>query len=96
MLKETPMIRNICIIPGTLPEVIKMSPVVGVWEGSGAEWFMIRTGQDCSCDMGLGVLWGLGLPDARYNLGGRHWGQIGSMDEGSRFKGEINGHKRTH
>ncbi len=67
MLKETPMIRNICIIPGTRPEIIKMSPVVRVCEGSGAEWFVGHTGQDSSCDVGRVFSGGLGLPDAKDN-----------------------------
>ena len=57
-----------CIIIGTRPEVIKMSPMVRACEGSGLDWFMSHTGQNCSCDVGRVFFEQLGLPDARYNL----------------------------
>ena len=95
------MTGKICIIIGTRPEVIKMSPVVRACERRGAEWFVGHTGQGCSRDVGRVFSGGLGLPDARYNPdvgsgSGRHGEQTGGMNEGSRYKGEINGHKRTH
>ena len=37
-----------CVILGTRPEVIKMSPVVRACEGVGLDWFMIHTGQHYS------------------------------------------------
>ncbi len=37
-----------CVILGTRPEVIKMSPVVRACEGSGLDWFMVHTGQHYS------------------------------------------------
>ena len=58
-----------CIITGTRPEVIKMSHVVracGRQEGS--EWFVVHTGQGCSCDVDRAFFEQHGLPDARYNL----------------------------
>ena len=61
------MIWNICIIPGTRPETIKMSLVVRACEGSGVEWFMVHTGQDRSRDVGRVCSGGIGLPDVRYN-----------------------------
>ncbi len=54
------MTGKICIIIGTRPEVIKMSPVVRACEGSGAEWFMVHTGQRCSRDVGRVFSGGLG------------------------------------
>ena len=76
-----------CIIIGTRPEAIKMSPVVMACERQGAEWFMIHSGQDCSCDVSRVFSGGLGLPDARYNLdvgsgSGRHGEQTGRMLSG--------------
>jgi UDP-N-acetylglucosamine 2-epimerase (non-hydrolysing) len=61
------MIEAICIILGTRPEIIKMSPVVRACEGSGVEWFVGHTGQERLCDVGHDVLGGLGLPDAKDN-----------------------------
>lgn len=50
--------KRVATVLGTRPESIKMSLVVRACEGSGAEWFVLHTGQDCSCDMCPGVLWG--------------------------------------
>jgi len=95
-----------CIILGTRPEIIKMLPVVRACERQeGSDWFMVHTGQGCSCGVDRVFFEQHGLPDARYNLvgitviGAKRYGvsvEGGRMDEGSRFKGEINGHKRTH
>ena len=98
------MTGKTCIISGTRPEVIKMSPVVRACERQeGSDWFVLHTGQHYSYGMDRVFFEQLGLPYARYNLdvgfGSEGWGhgeRTGSRDEGSRFKGEINGHKRTH
>ena len=62
------MTGETCDIICTRPEVIKMSPMVQACEGSGLDWFMSHTGQNCSCDMGRVFFEQLGLPDAMYNL----------------------------
>ena len=79
--------KRVATVLGTRPESIKMSSVVRACEGSRAEWFMVHAGQDCYCDMDPGVLRGLELPDARYNLNvgsgsGRHEEQTGKMLSG--------------
>ena len=79
------MTGKICIIIGTRPAAIKMAPVVRACEGSGAEWFMGHTGQDCSYEMDRVFFEQPGLPDARYNLdvgSGRHGEQTGRMLSG--------------
>ena len=58
------MMENTCIIVGTRPEVIRMSPVVRACERQGADWFMGHTGQARSWDAGRVFSEGLGLPDA--------------------------------
>ena len=71
-----------CIIIGTRPEIIKMSPVVRACEGQGADYFMIHTGQHYSHHMDRVFFEQLGLPDARYNLdvgSGGHGEQTGRM-----------------
>ena len=78
------MKKKICIILGTRPEVIKMSPVVRACEGSGTEYFMIHTGQHYSYNMDRVFFEQLELPDAKYNLdvgsgSGRHGEQTGRM-----------------
>ena len=78
------MIGNTCIILGTRPEIIKMSPVVRACERRGLDWFVLHTGQHYSYGMDRVFFEQLGLPDARYNLDvgsgpGRHGEQTGSM-----------------
>ena len=59
---------EVCIIPGTRPEIIKMSPVVRACERrGGADWFVLHTGQHYSHHMDRVFFEQLGLPDARYN-----------------------------
>ncbi|MEA1870541.1 MAG: UDP-N-acetylglucosamine 2-epimerase (non-hydrolyzing) [Euryarchaeota archaeon] len=81
------MIEKICVIIGTRPEVIKMSPVVRACERRGADWFVLHTGQHYSYGMDRVFFEQLGLPDARYNLdvgsgSGRHGEQTGRMLSG--------------
>ena len=76
-----------CIILGTRPEIIKMSPVVRACEGLGLDYFMIHTGQHYSYNMDRVFFEQLELPDAEYNLdvgsgSGRHGGQTGGMLSG--------------
>ena len=73
-----------CIIIGTRPEIIKMSPVVRACERRGADWFVVHTGQHYSHHMDRVFFEQLGLPDARYNLdvgsgSGGHGEQTGRM-----------------
>ena len=80
------MTEVICIILGTRPEIIKMSPVVRACERQeGSDWFMVHTGQHYSYGMDRVFFEQLELPDARYNLdvgSGRHGEQTGKMLSG--------------
>ena len=81
------MIENICVIIGTRPEIIKMSPVVRACERRGLDWFVLHTGQHYSYGMDRVFFEQLGLPDAKYNLNvgsgsGRHGEQTGKMLSG--------------
>ena len=60
--------EKICVIIGTRPEIIKMSPVVRACERRGADYFAIHTGQHYSYGMDRVFFEQLGLPDAKYNL----------------------------
>ena len=78
------MIGNTCIILGTRPEIIKMSPVVRACERRGLDWFVLHTGQHYSYGMDRVFFEQIGLPDAKYNLdvgsgSGRHGVQVGMM-----------------
>jgi len=81
--------KRITIVVGTRPEIIKVSPVVRACEGSGAEWFMAHTGQDCSCDVSWVFSGGLGLPGARYNP------DVESMGHGSQTGSVLAGIEKT-
>ncbi len=75
---------EICIIIGTRPEIIKMSPVVRACERRGLDWFVVHTGQHYSHHMDRVFFGELELPDARYNLdcgsgSGGHGEQTGRM-----------------
>ena len=60
---------KICVIIGTRPEIIKMSPVVRACERQeGSDWFVVHTGQHYSYEMDRVFFEQLGLPDAKYNL----------------------------
>ena len=70
------MIEKTCIIIGTRPEIVKLSPVVRACERRGLDWFVLHTGQHYSYEMDRVFFEQLGLPDARYNPdvgSGRHW-----------------------
>ena len=72
---------EICIIIGTRPEIIKMSPVVRACEG--LDYVMVHTGQHYSYNMDRVFFEQLGLPDARYNLDvGSGSGSMGSRQGG--------------
>ena len=67
--------EKICIIPGTRPEIIKMSPVVRACERWG-----------CSCDVDRVFSGRLGLPDAKCNLDcGSGSGRHGGADRSAEF-----------
>ena len=76
---------KICVIIGTRPEIIKMSPVARACERQeGSDWFVLHTGQHYSYGMDRVFFEQLGLSDARYNLdvgsgSGRHGEQTAEM-----------------
>ncbi len=55
-----------CIILGTRPEIIKMSPVIRACEGSGLEWFVLHTGQHYSYEMDRVFFQEIKVPDVKY------------------------------
>ena len=66
----------ICIILGTRPEIIKMSPVIRECERLGLDYFILHTGQHYSYEMDRIFFDELELPDARYYL------DVGSGNQG--------------
>jgi len=57
-----------CIIPGTRPEITKMSPVVRACERQeGSDWFVLHAGQHYSYGMDRVFFEQPGLPDVGEN-----------------------------
>lgn len=74
-----------CIVLGTRPEIIKMSPIIRKCEEGGLDYFMVHTGQHYSYGMDRIFFEELHLPQPKYNLdvgSGSHGRQTGKMLEG--------------
>jgi UDP-N-acetylglucosamine 2-epimerase (non-hydrolysing) len=75
---------KICIILGTRPEIIKMSPIISLCEKQGLDYYVIHTGQHYSYNMDEIFFEQLRLPNPKYQLGigsGSHGLQTGRMLE---------------
>ncbi|UCE39513.1 MAG: UDP-N-acetylglucosamine 2-epimerase (non-hydrolyzing) [Thermoplasmata archaeon] len=73
---------NICIVVGTRPEIIKMSPIVRECEKRQLNYFMIHTNQHYSYNMDRIFFEELQLAEPKYNLevgSGTHGAQTGKM-----------------
>jgi|SRR5271157_262710 len=71
-----------CVILGTRPEIIKLSPVIRACEARGLDYFMVHTGQHYSYEMDRIFFNELHLPQPSYNLdvgSGSHGHQTGKM-----------------
>ncbi len=80
--KKCEDIMKVCVVLGTRPEIIKMSPVIRALQEKGLDYFILHTGQHYSYNMDRVFFEQLGLPDAKYNLevgSGRHGEQTGKM-----------------
>lgn len=72
----------ICIILGTRPEIIKMSPIIRECLKRGIDYFILHTGQHYSYEMDKIFFSELALPPAKYYLdvgSGLHGEQTGKM-----------------
>jgi len=59
---------KICIVLGTRPEIIKMSPIIRSCEEQGIDYFILHTGQHYSYEMDRAFFEELELPEPKYNL----------------------------
>lgn len=59
---------KICILLGTRPEIIKMSPIIRACEEQHIDYFILHTGQHYSYEMDKKFFEDLELPEPRYNL----------------------------
>ena len=67
---------KICIVLGTRPEIIKMSPIISLCEERNLDYYVIHTGQHYSYNMDEVFFKQLRLPTPKYSLG------IGSSSHG--------------
>jgi UDP-N-acetylglucosamine 2-epimerase (non-hydrolysing) len=75
---------KICIVLGTRPEIIKMSPIISLCEERQLDYYVIHTGQHYSYNMDEVFFEQLRLPHPKYSLGigsGSHGFQTGKMLE---------------
>jgi UDP-N-acetylglucosamine 2-epimerase (non-hydrolysing) len=73
---------KIAIILGTRPEIIKMAPLIKIYQQNRADFFLMHTGQHYSYEMDKVFFDQLKLPQPKYNLdvgSGSHAGQTGKM-----------------
>jgi UDP-N-acetylglucosamine 2-epimerase (non-hydrolysing) len=73
---------GVCIVLGTRPEIVKLSPIVRELEHLNLEYSILHTGQHYSYNMDKIFFEQLDLPDAKYNLdvgSGTHAEQTGKM-----------------
>lgn len=71
-----------CIVMGTRPEIIKMSPVIRACEKEGLDYLMVHTGQHYTYEMDRIFFEELHLPQPAFNLdvgSGSHGRQTGKM-----------------
>jgi UDP-N-acetylglucosamine 2-epimerase (non-hydrolysing) len=74
--------RRICIILGTRPEIIKLSPIIRLCQKRKLNYFILHTGQHYSYNMDHIFFKELRLPKPKYNLkvgSGSHAEEIGNM-----------------
>jgi UDP-N-acetylglucosamine 2-epimerase (non-hydrolysing) len=73
---------KLCVVLGTRPEIIKMSPIIRKCEADGLDYLMIHTGQHYSYEMDRIFFDELLLPQPSFNLdvgSGSHGEQTGRM-----------------
>ena len=61
-------LKKYCIILGTRPEIIKMSPLIRACEEKHYDYFILHTGQHYSYEMDRTFFEQLELPEPKYNL----------------------------
>jgi len=83
---------KICIVLGTRPEIIKMSPVIRACKRQNVDYFILHTGQHYSYNMDRVFFEQLELPEAKYNL------DVGSCSHGDLTKRmlEVNDAPNNH
>ncbi len=73
---------KLCIVLGTRPEIIKLSPVIKALQEKQADFFILHTGQHYSYELDKVFFEQLELPKPKYNLdvgSGSHAEETGKM-----------------
>lgn len=60
---------KVCVLLGTRPEILKMSPIIKECERLGLDFFILHTGQHYSYNLDGIFFKQLGIPNSKYNLG---------------------------
>jgi UDP-N-acetylglucosamine 2-epimerase (non-hydrolysing) len=76
---------KVCILIGTRPEIIKMSPLIRACEELSVPYFILHTGQHYSYELDKKICEDLEIPEPKYNLsvgGNSYRKQVGMMIRG--------------
>ncbi len=65
---DTPIAGKVCVVVGTRPGIIKMSPIIKELEFRSSDFFVIHAGQHYSVNMDKVFFQDLRLPDPKYRL----------------------------
>lgn len=81
------LLPKVCVVVGTRPGIIMLSPLIRALQGMSADFFVLHSGQHYSPNMDAQFFEDLGLPEPAYKLEGtsgerRHGGQTASMLRG--------------
>ncbi len=83
------ILMKLCIVVGTRPEIIKMSPIVRECISRKVDFFILHTGQHYSHNMDGLFFEELGLPSPKYNLA------VGSSPFAEQLSGMLAGFERV-
>lgn len=81
------LVPKVCVVVGTRPGIIMLSPLIRALQDMSADFFVLHSGQHYSPNMDAQFFEDLGLPEPAYKLEGtsaerRHGGQTASMLRG--------------
>ena len=87
ILRKEELEDKICVIVGTRPGIIKMSPIIRELRKRGINYFVVHTGQHYSYEMDRKFFEDLNLPESKYKLDTvkryqTHGGQTAEMIKG--------------
>ncbi len=87
VLRPEELEDKICVVVGTRPGIIKMSPIIRELEERGEDYFIVHTGQHYSYEMDRKFFEDLNLPEPKYKLDTvkhyqTHGAQTGEMLKG--------------